>query len=76
MQFTVEGDKPADVYVVDESYELPAAGESLRKARPGVCGGVAGRGRNDRLPAAEGPDGSVRAERINKLLSAEYVAVG
>ena len=34
MQFTVEGDKPADVYVVDESYELPVAGESLRKARP------------------------------------------
>jgi len=34
MQFTVEGDKPADVYVVDESYGLPAAGESLRKARP------------------------------------------
>jgi hypothetical protein len=37
IQFTVEGDKPADVYVVDESYELPAAGESLRKARPGYA---------------------------------------
>jgi hypothetical protein len=34
VQFTVKGDKPADVYVVDESYEVPAAGESLRKARP------------------------------------------
>ncbi len=34
IQFTVEGDKPADVYVIDESYDLPAAGESLRKARP------------------------------------------
>jgi len=37
IQFTVEGDKPADVYVVDESYDLPAAGESLRKARPGYA---------------------------------------
>jgi hypothetical protein len=37
MQFTVEGDKPADVYVVDESYDLPGAGEGLRKARPGYA---------------------------------------
>jgi hypothetical protein len=37
LQFTIGGDKPAEAYVVDESYDLPAAGETLRKARPGYA---------------------------------------